>query len=116
MPPLTGNDLFQVIQCKTATASSLDGWGWRELKSLPVSWLRASMVGHRILLMEQLCIVGMRLFVGGGIGYVRILSFILTSGSGLTWCSLLLFLQCDPLVTLGGSGVLAAPSRIDEEF
>ena len=23
---------------KTATAGSLDGWGWRELKSLPVSW------------------------------------------------------------------------------
>ena len=39
MPPLTGNDLFfQVVRCKTATAGSLDGWGWRELKSLPVSW------------------------------------------------------------------------------
>ena len=38
MPPLTGDDLFQVVRCKTATAGSLDGWGWRELKSLPVPW------------------------------------------------------------------------------
>ena len=29
---------FQVVRCKTATAGSLDGWGWRELKSLPVPW------------------------------------------------------------------------------
>ena len=26
------------------------------------------------------------------------------------------FLQCDPLITRGGSGVLADPGRIDEEF
>ena len=38
MPHLTGDDLFEVVQCKTATAGSLDGWGWRELKSLPVPW------------------------------------------------------------------------------
>ena len=38
LPPLTGNDLFQVVRGKTATAGSLDGWGWRELKVLPVSW------------------------------------------------------------------------------
>ena len=38
MPPLTGDDLFQVVRCKTATVGSLDGWGWRELKSLPVPW------------------------------------------------------------------------------
>ena len=38
LPPLTGNDLFQVVRGETATAGSLDGWGWRELKSLPVSW------------------------------------------------------------------------------
>ena len=37
LPPLIGNDLFQVVRGETA-ASSLDGWGWRELKSLPVSW------------------------------------------------------------------------------
>ena len=42
--------------------------------------------------------------------------FILSSGSGLTWFPLLLFLQCDPLITPGGSGVLADPARIDEEF
>ena len=38
MPPLTGDDLFQVVRCKTATAGSLDGWGWRDLQSLPVPW------------------------------------------------------------------------------
>ena len=38
MPPLTGDDIFQVVRCKTAIAGSLDGWGWRELKSLPVPW------------------------------------------------------------------------------
>ena len=26
-------------QSKGPTAGSLDGWGWRELKVLPVSWL-----------------------------------------------------------------------------
>ena len=38
MPPLTGGDPFQVVRCKTAAAGSLDGWGWREHKSLPVPW------------------------------------------------------------------------------
>ena len=38
MPPLTGDDLFQVVWCKTAPAGSLDGWGWRDLQSLPVPW------------------------------------------------------------------------------
>ena len=38
MPPLTGDDLFQVVRCKTATAGSLDVWGWRDLQSLPVPW------------------------------------------------------------------------------
>ena len=33
MPPLTGDHLFQVVRRKTASAGSLDGWGWRELKS-----------------------------------------------------------------------------------
>ena len=37
------------------------------------------------------------------------------SGLGLTWCLLLLFLQCKPHLTPGGSGVLADPARIDEE-
>ena len=38
MPPLTRDDLFQVVRRKTATAGSLDGWGWRKLKYLPVPW------------------------------------------------------------------------------
>ena len=30
--------LYDVVHRKSATAGSLDGWGWRELKVLPVSW------------------------------------------------------------------------------
>ena len=38
LSPLTGDDLLEVVKRKTATAGSLDGWGSRELKSLPVPW------------------------------------------------------------------------------
>ena len=38
LPRLTGQVLADVVQRKGATAGSLDGWGWRELKVLPVSW------------------------------------------------------------------------------
>ena len=38
LPCLTGQMLADVVQGKGATAGSLDGWGWRELKVLPVSW------------------------------------------------------------------------------
>ena len=38
LPKLTGQMLADVVQPKGATAGSLDGWGWRELKVLPVSW------------------------------------------------------------------------------
>ena len=38
LPRLTGQMLADVVQRKRATAGSLDGWGWRELKVLPVSW------------------------------------------------------------------------------
>ena len=38
IPCLTGQVLADVVQCKGATAGSLDGWGWRELKDLRVSW------------------------------------------------------------------------------
>ena len=38
LPRLTGQLLADVVQCKRVTAGSLDGWGWRELKVLPVSW------------------------------------------------------------------------------
>ena len=38
LPRLTGELLAEVVQRKGATAGSLDGWSWRELKVLPVSW------------------------------------------------------------------------------
>ena len=37
LPRLTGQMLSDVVHRKSATAGSLDGWGWRELKVLPVS-------------------------------------------------------------------------------
>ena len=37
LPQLTGQMLADVVQRKGGTAGSLDGWGWRELKVLPVS-------------------------------------------------------------------------------
>ena len=38
LPRLTAQMLADVVQRKGATAGSLDGWGWRELKVLPVAW------------------------------------------------------------------------------
>ena len=38
MSRLTGQMLAEVVRHKGAAAGSLDGWGWRELKVLPVSW------------------------------------------------------------------------------
>ena len=38
LPPLTGEMLYDVVQAKKPTAGSLDGWGWREFKALPVAW------------------------------------------------------------------------------
>ena len=38
LPRLTGQMLYDVVHRKSATAGSLDGWGWRELKVLPVPW------------------------------------------------------------------------------
>ena len=38
LPWLSGQILADVVQRKSATAGSLDGWGWRELKVFPVSW------------------------------------------------------------------------------
>ena len=38
LPRLTGRMLPDVVQRKGSTAGGLDGWGWRELKVLPVSW------------------------------------------------------------------------------
>ena len=37
LPRLTGQMLADVVQRKSATAGSLDGWSWMELKVLPVS-------------------------------------------------------------------------------
>ena len=42
--------------------------------------------------------------------------YIPLSGSGLIWFPPAPFLQCDPHLTPGGSGVLADPARIDEEI
>ena len=38
LPRLNGQMLADVVQREGATAGSLDGWVWRELKVLPVSW------------------------------------------------------------------------------
>ena len=38
LPPLTSDMLSEVVRRKKVTAGSLDGWGWRELKALPVPW------------------------------------------------------------------------------
>ena len=38
LPRLTGQMLYDVVRGKGATAGGLDGWGWKELKVLPVSW------------------------------------------------------------------------------
>ena len=37
-PRLTGQMLADVVLDKGVSAGSLDGWGWMELKALPVSW------------------------------------------------------------------------------
>ena len=37
-PGWTGQVLADVVQRKSATAGSLDGWAWRKKKVLPVSW------------------------------------------------------------------------------
>ena len=38
LPRLTGRLLVDVVQCKGVSAGGFDGWVWRELKVLPVSW------------------------------------------------------------------------------
>ena len=38
LPWLTGEMLADVVRREGATAGSLDGWGWRELKVLLVAW------------------------------------------------------------------------------
>ena len=36
--PLSGDMLHEAVQKKKPAAGSLDGWGWREFKALPVAW------------------------------------------------------------------------------
>ena len=38
LPHLTGQMLADVVHRKSISAGGLDGWGWRELKVLPISW------------------------------------------------------------------------------
>ena len=38
LPPLNGQVLYDAEASKYASAGSLDGWNWRELKALPVCW------------------------------------------------------------------------------
>ena len=33
--------LLRLFVARGATAGSLDGWGWKELKALPVAWFDA---------------------------------------------------------------------------
>ena len=38
LPELTGEDLHSAVLSKKSTSGWLDGWGWKELKALPLSW------------------------------------------------------------------------------
>ena len=38
LPRLTGQMIADVVHHKNVSAGGLDGWGWREIKVLPVSW------------------------------------------------------------------------------
>ena len=90
LPRLTGQVLADVVQRKGATAGSLDGWGWRELKVLPVSWFDEL---ARILAKVEdvgvwpdgLLLVFSRLFIVSGLqlGWVSLMS-----GFGLGYLTL----------------------------
>ena len=66
--------------------------------------------------MRLLLTVGMRLFGGGGIGFGRTPWFILKRWLRPELVLPAPSLQCKPHLTPGGSGALADPVRIDEEF
>ena len=44
LPRLTGQMLADVVHRKGVSAGSLDGWGWREFKVLPLSWFDGLLV------------------------------------------------------------------------
>ena len=69
-----------------------------------------------ISFMQMWSTVGMKQLGSGGIGFGRILWFIHKSGFDLIWFLQLHFSNVRPHLTLDGSGVLADPARIDEEF
>ena len=74
---------------------------------------------HRRLgdfLIRLMFIVGMRLLGGGGIGLGTILWFIRIGGFAQIWFSLLLFSSVISILHLVVFGVLADPTRIDEQF
>ena len=56
LPPLTGDVLAGVVQKKKSTAGGLDGWGWRELKALPLPWFNGL---ARILLWLRKLVFGL---------------------------------------------------------
>ena len=81
-----------------------------------VGWWVIFIVGCRISFFGLLCILGMLQSRLGGVGSRKILLFNPISRSALTWCPLLHFSSASHVLTPGGSGVLADPVRIDEEF
>ena len=54
LPRLTGQMLADVVQRKGATAGSLDGWVWRELKLLLVAWIDG--LARMRTQVEELCV------------------------------------------------------------
>ena len=38
LPPLPGDMLYDAVKRTKPTSGSLDGWGWRDFKALPVAW------------------------------------------------------------------------------
>ena len=61
LPDLIGEVLAEVVRREGASAGSLDGWCWRELKVLPVAWfdglarilsrIEETVFGRRVCLM-----------------------------------------------------------------
>ena len=99
-------DGFRWHDRSSSRLSGMRFFGWDQSLPLPrriLSWLGVVIlvnvgvlwvifiVGFLISFIESLFIIEMRILVGGGIGCVSILLCVLTSGPGLTWCTLLRF-------------------------